>query len=228
MRVHFTSKSSNAKTGPIPVTTTSADTCPPSCPFKGNGCYASGGPLAMHWRKVTEGSRGDSLTDACQSIAALPEGTLWRHNQAGDLPGKGERIAPSQLRSLTRANAGRRGFTYTHKQPTRANLRLIREAVAGGFTINLSANGPADADRLAERAPGLPLVTVLPSDAADAKTHRTPAGRMITTCPATYRDDVTCSTCGLCQRANRGAIVGFPAHGSAHKRASLVASGMTV
>lgn len=47
---HFTRVSGNAKCGPIPVTTTSADSCPPTCSFKGNGCYAESGPLAMHWK----------------------------------------------------------------------------------------------------------------------------------------------------------------------------------
>ena len=42
-------------------------------------------------------------------------------------------------------------------------------------------------------------------------------------CPATYRDDISCATCGLCQRANRKVIVGFPAHGSRNKVASAIA-----
>ncbi len=49
--IAFTRVSSNAKTGPIPVTTTSEETCPVSCPLKRNGCYADAGPLALFWRK---------------------------------------------------------------------------------------------------------------------------------------------------------------------------------
>ena len=51
-QVHTTIKSANRKVGPIPVTTTSATTCPDVCPFNNaneGGCYANGGPLAMHW-----------------------------------------------------------------------------------------------------------------------------------------------------------------------------------
>lgn len=33
----FTLKSANSKTGPIPVTTTSSDTCPNSCALKASG-----------------------------------------------------------------------------------------------------------------------------------------------------------------------------------------------
>jgi len=45
MKFHIVEKSSNRKTGPIPVTTSPVETCPTSCPLKNNGCYAEGGPL---------------------------------------------------------------------------------------------------------------------------------------------------------------------------------------
>ena len=48
-------------------------------------------------------------------IAALPVNDLWRHNQAGDLPGDGELIDKPKLRQLIKANHGKRGFTYSHK-----------------------------------------------------------------------------------------------------------------
>lgn len=44
------------------------------------------------------------------------------------------------------------------------------------------------------------------------------------TCPATYRDDVTCATCGLCASTTRKVIVGFPAHGAAKRAAAAIAS----
>ena len=221
MYYHITPISSNAKTGPIPVTTTSSDSCPPSCPFAGGGCYAKSGPLAFHWRKVSEGERGGSLEDLTSFIRALPEGTLFRHNQAGDLPGKGEHVDARALRKIVQANTGRRGFTYTHKHERRGNLKLIKAANDGGFTVNLSANSPAHADELADTKAG-PVVCVL--DSATNKNTATPAGRKIVVCPATVRDDITCSTCGLCARANRSVIVGFPAHGVAKRKASAIAN----
>lgn len=214
MNVHLTLQSRNSKTGPIPVSTTSAETCPNSCPFKASGCYASaGGPLSMHWRAVNEGKRGGTWADFLTQIAKLPLGQLWRHNQAGDLPGQGNKLDVKALMELARANIGRRGFTYTHKT-LKANWPTIRKANAEGFTINLSANSPAHADKLS--ASGLPIVTVLPSsvDGAKTRTLTTPAGRTIAVCPATYNDSVTCASCQLCQRQNRKVIVGFPAHGA--------------
>ncbi len=69
-----------------------------------------------------------------------------------------------------------------------------------------------------------PVVTVLPDTVHGNVALHTPAGRRIVVCPATYREDVTCASCQLCQRADRKVIVGFPAHGASHKKASTVAS----
>lgn len=196
MRYHLTMKSRNAKTGGIPVSTTSADTCPACCPFntanKG-GCYADAGPLRINWKAVTEGRRGTDLEGFCAAIAALPEGTLWRHNQAGDLPGEGDTLDIEALFSLTDANRGRRGFTYTHK-PLRSGYEraAVRAANIDGFTVNLSANNLQHADELADLNVG-PVVAVLPSN--QNTNTRTPAGRKVVVCPATQRDDVTCASC---------------------------------
>jgi len=108
------------------------------------------------------------------------------------------------------------------------------EAIAGGFLVNLSANGPGHADALAEL--GLaPVVTILPHayarrrqslgrgkwkwtetigqyrDRITALPNHTPTGRRIAVCPAAYTD-TTCEACRACARP-REAIIGFPAHG---------------
>jgi hypothetical protein len=221
---HFTRKSQNAKTGPIPTTVTSATTCPDTCPLKAKGCYAKGGPLAIHWRAVTEGKRGGSLADLCASIAALPDGTLWRHNVAGDLPGEGDTIHKAAMLALIEANAGKRGFTYTHKPPHATNADLIRFANQKGFTVNLSANTLAHADRLMALNIG-PVVVVQDAIEGTRADTVTPDGHKVATCPATYRDDVTCATCGLCAARDRKVIVGFPAHGASKRAAAAIAKG---
>lgn len=225
--VSLTLKSGNEKTGPIPVSTTSATTCPKACPFSGTnegGCYAAGGPLAMHWRKVTEGQRGTDWAGFVAQVAALPDGQLWRHNQAGDLPGDGVTIDAEAFGELIEANRGRRGFTYTHYSPdVVANRTAIWYANQNGFTVNLSANSLAHADDLAAHGIG-PVVCVLPADATE-NTY-TPAGRKVVVCPATQRDDVSCATCQLCQRPSGmvgRVIVGFPAHGPSKRKADTVA-----
>ena len=206
--VHLTPKSANAKTGPIPVSTTTRATCPLDCAMR-DGCYAASGPLALHWSAVSSGARGTDWQTFVGAVAALPDGQLWRHNQAGDLPGDGHTVDPIALGELVRANQNRRGFTYTHYRDAQS-LEWIRHANQWGFTVNLSANSLTDADTLADTGAG-PVVCVLPSDTTE--NTRTPAGRRVVVCPATQRDDVSCATCQLCAR-QRDVVVGFPAHGT--------------
>jgi hypothetical protein len=117
------------------------------------------------------------------------------------------------------------------------NRRLIAAAVEGGFMVNLSADNPAHADELATLGIA-PVVTVLAHayaryamrhrfkrhkdlwgetigewrDRTSLLPRRTPNGRRIAICPATY-SDATCKSCGACTRP-RDAVIGFPAHGA--------------
>jgi len=225
MKVHTVDKSGNAKTGPIPVTTSGAQTCPTSCGLR-DVCYAKSGPLAMHWRAVTAGERGETWSRFLAWVRALPSGAPWRHNQAGDLPGVGNRIAAGKLAQLADAAAHTRGWTYTHKPLTDANVRAIDAFNAvEGMTVNVSVDRASDVD--APMGRGLPTVAMLPFDAP--RVTRSPGGRRIVACPATYRSDVQCASCGdgqpLCQRRERSYAIGFPAHGTRARAASDIAGG---
>jgi hypothetical protein len=113
---------------------------------------------------------------------------------------------------------------------------MIAAAVKAGFMINLSADSAANADALADIGIA-PVATVLgrayarrtvrrrhkrrPDEWAETIAEwrdrttllpvKTPAGRRIAICPATYTD-ATCKSCGACARM-REAVIGFPAHG---------------
>lgn len=222
MKFHLVLASGNSKTGPIPVSTTSSDTCPSDCPLQGKGCYAEHGPLGFHWNKVNRGERGLDFASFIELVSALPRRQLWRHNQAGDLPGLDNRIDAEMLRTLVAANRGKNGFTYTHKPMTKENMALVKESVRAGFTINLSADHLEDADELAELCIA-PVVVVLPHDAP--QTQRTPAGRTVIVCPAQIDDaNMNCARCGLCAIAGRKSIVGFKAHGTRARRVSIMAA----
>lgn len=230
----------NRKTGPIPVSMTDKSSCPSTCSFKGNGCYAEGGNVNIHWSGMKDGGRTKTLTleEFCGAIKSLPRNQLWRHNQAGDLPqselsaGQGTCIHWPSMHKLILANKGKRGFTYTHypwekthpkieAYPWAAedNLKVIRKANADGFTVNVSCESPEQADRAMSL--GLPAVLVVPEDAPNS--WHTPAGNLVKTCPAVLYDNVNCARCGLCQKQQlqgpKGEmrprhIVAFPAHGA--------------
>ena len=191
-RYHLTLKSGNTKTGPIPVSTSSAKLCPASCPFapaNGGGCYASSGPLALHWSKVTSGERGSSWKDFLQQIAELPIGQLWRMNQAGDIRDPKTAKGREQLQQLTEANRGRRGWTYTHHRLTPAAVTAVKSATADGFTVNASTETVAAADAAVSR--GLRAVTVVPSTDT-RRVWRSPDGNPVVTCPAQVHENMTC------------------------------------
>lgn len=182
----------------------------------------------MHWGKVTSGERGTGWDGFLEQIRGIQPGQLWRHNQAGDLPGEGDAIDREMLEGLTEANAGRRGYTYTHKPVIgmgameQSNRWAIRAALAGGFAVNLSGNDLAHADQLASLDLA-PVVVILPEHAPE--TTYTPAGRKVIVCPAQSREGITCATCQLCAVRTRSVIVGFRAHGQARKQVERVAAG---
>lgn len=206
----FVPVSHNRKLGPIPSSMTDRASCPPACPFMDSGCYAETNLLGWHFRRV--GQVGMTWTDFCDRIRRLPAGQIWRHNVAGDLPGKGDELDVDALALLVEANRGRLGFTFTHKPLKARRARVaIAAANAAGFTVNLSADNLRDADSKA--ALGIaPVAVVLPNGTTDSL--RTPAGRKVIVCPA-VTSHLTCERCQLCAKPQRKAIVGFPAHGVA-------------
>ena len=215
LRFHLTLKSSNTKTGPIPVSTSSRETCPDSCPFKRNGCYADGGPLAIHWQAVTDGSRGVPYADFLESIRRLPVGQLWRHNQAGDLWKPGTVTGRTALNALVDANHGRRGFTYSHHKRTPQTIRAFRAATAQGFTVNASCHNEREAD--AAMADGLRAAFIVPAD-DQRTTWKTAGGNRAVVCPAQRFDGMTCERCQLCYARPSNVAVVFRAHGAGRRK----------
>ena len=206
----FVPRSTNRKLGPMPCSYVEKTTCPPACPLMGAGCYGEAGPVSIHWNNVKTPWRA-----FLGQIKAIPAGVLWRHAVAGDLPGKGNSLDTTQLWQLIHANGDSRGFTYTHKplsQLYRQTIKWINEKTP--FTINLSADSLHEADQKAAWDVG-PVVVVVSSETV--LSTKTPAGRQVMICPATYNANINCQNCGICAKANRNFIVGFPAHGIKRK-----------
>ena len=194
------------------------------------GCYAEGGPLRIHWDKISRGEKGTDLNDLCHRIAKLPRNQLWRYGQAGDLPGVGDQIDHKGLLALAKANNNRPVIAFTHKPATEDNLSALKDANDLGFPVNLSADNLVEADELSDT--GLNTVVVL-DEAYGRRTSRgewsetlgeyrqriadlprhTPAGRKVAICPATYMD-TRCIDCRACStKGKRASVIGFPAHG---------------
>ena len=92
----------------------------------------------------------------------------------------------------------------------------------GGFTVNLSTENLADADK-AYNLEIAPVVTLLPLGAA--KVSYTPQNNKVVKCPADKKKGITCATCGICYISDREYIIGFEVHGTAKKSLDLIAKG---
>ncbi len=237
MRFHITFRSRNQKTGPMPVVTSSRDTCPRHCPLRDEGCYARHGPLGWHWTALDEGRTGHDLDTLLAHLKTLPPRTLWRYGQAGDLPGDGGRIDVEALDKIVHAQEGRNGYAYTHylasprnwslerwlrTSTARENAKAIAKANAAGFTVNLSAESLAHADALAALEVA-PVVAVVPEPGRESS--ETPEGRRVVPCPHYSSGRLRCDSCGLCARRGRDAIVALPASASLLNVVSVFALG---
>lgn len=220
MLVTLNPKSGNRKVGPIPVSTTEKGSCPTECAHLDTDCYARFGPLGMHWAKIKQGGRGDNWTAFCNRMRQFAPATLFRHNQAGDLPkNKRGTIHFSKVRQLVAAVKRLRGWTYTHYNPFKPdNAKAIKFCNDNGFTVNLSADSLQQADEY-HALQIAPVCVILPKDAPH-RGNKTPGGLPIVVCPAQTQDEMDCATCKLCTVRKRKSVVGFLAHGPASKRLS--------
>lgn len=216
MNYSFTMVSGNSKLGPMPAVISDKTTCPSHCPLKkenGGGCYAASGRVNLTWMKLN--NSGLDFNQMVEKIKSIPNGRIWRLNVAGDLAHKGDKIDGRKLNSIVKASKNKRGFCYTHHDPTiKGNAKAISAANKNGFTVNLSADNLDEADQFMDLGIA-PVVVVGPSDQKENTV--TPKGRKVVICP-NYTHNVQCIDCGLCQKADRSVIVMFPAHGIAFKK----------
>ena len=219
-----TFSSSNPIAGPTMVTTSPRSSCPSACPLRKSVatqslCYAEHGHLGgFIWSGLDRSPIGSSFGNSIRvyslkqflvAIRFLMPGSVWRHNQAGDLaPDAYGNIDREQLLQIADANNDRRGFTFTHHDVLNNlyNRRTVKLANDAGFRVNLSANTIEHADRLFALKIA-PVVTIIPK--TQKTNFTTPAGNLVVVCPARNRVGITCSTCKLCTR-KRNVIVGLP------------------
>ena len=182
------------------------------------GCYAMTGPLALHWNKVSDGSRGKSWRDHLADLATLPLFSPLRLNQSGDLPHSAGKISRRYLVALLQVIKRRKlqAWTYTHHDLAKGeNAELLRRAFRSGLTINVSTESVAAAD--AAIAAGLPAMITVPSTETRS-TWRTPERNLVMVCPAHCRA-TDCSQCMRCHKRGKRVIVAFTAHGTRKKKA---------
>lgn len=225
MQSALTLPSGNSKTGPIAVSTTARESCPPTCPLHDNGCYGEDYRTRLHWDRVSRQERGTTYEHFVRQVQALPSYTMLRHNVTGDLIHRSGAVVTSALLALAAASRHlAAAWTFTHHLRTPANRAAFQAAAAAGLVVNCSTESRSEAARLHNS--GMPAVCVVPPDAPAVFHHD---GVRFVVCPASRKgSDIQCINCGgrygkpLCAQANRPFVITFPAHGQ-HKELAAAA-----
>lgn len=208
----LTQVSHNKKTGPIAVSSTGWSSCPPTCGAR-EICYAKKGyHTRLHGDKITRQERGVPPEQFIRQVAALPPGTLFRHNVSGDLWHHEGMLSRNLLRHLTEATQHlKAAWTYTHHRPNSLNQVAIRTANRNGFTVNVSADDLDSAVDFKRR--GYPVVCIV-KDMPESFEHK---GVTFIRCPHQVDGGKTqCMGCGngtpLCSIPDRHFVVAFEEH----------------
>lgn len=216
----LTPVSGNSKTGPIPVTSRTMDTCPTDCPFypeRSGGCYGTGrlfGITRKHANTLTE-------KDLDARLAKVRKGARYlRDRVVGDVLTPDGDVDFDYIAAIARAGAraGLRVFGYTHawRRFTADDVTRIKQE---GYTMNASCETEQDV----QRAVDLGMPVVLTGDEWDD--GQMVAGKRVVTCPAQTGQTESCATCGLCASPNRKAVVRFMVHGVARNKAGASIDG---
>jgi hypothetical protein len=206
--------SANAKLGPVSATYASQASCPTSCPWYRNGCYAEAGLVGYQTRRLNRSALRGALRIAqaeARAIDGLTGDRLLRLHVVGDArtAAAARTLGAAARRYAARGNLPRRGrkvWTYTHA------WRAVPRA-SWGEAVSVLASVETVRDARAAMAKGYAAAVVV---AAFERPSAYPIdGVTVLPCPNQTRG-VTCRDCGLCRDDERlraaGLVIAFQAH----------------
>ena len=232
--------SSNKKTGDIMQSYSSRSTCPKSCVFKNNGCYADGYHTRMVWDRCEDRNDARYVINGEHLKLGLLEGAfnklrknptrdsiLFRHNVAGDIAIEGTSlIDANRVDAIAGAIEGAnkvvgeiiKGYTFTHCTLDLHASDIIHDAAHKGFLINASCETVEEV----KYAKALGINAVIASvDPKETEKELKAMGLYGAQCPAQIKEGMDCNHCQLCAK-NRKAVIIFAVHGNASKKAAKV------
>lgn len=207
--------SDNAKTGLVHATYASQNSCPSSCPLRGNGCYAEHGPMGIWTSKVKNAGPDATPIEVAQAEAIAIDKTLsgrldLRLHVVGDCA-TNEAAAIVSEAALHVLRKDRQAWSYTH-----AAADVERRAWG---KVSVLASGERPEQILAYQNKGYATAMVVDKFEGDKLYQRD--GLKILPCPNQTRG-VKCVDCRLCLDDSRlhkqGITIGFTPHGSRAKR----------
>jgi hypothetical protein len=210
-------KSSNAKVGDVSVTLASQASCPSICPFRGSGCYAESGPMALHTNRLNSDPITSSIAIAQQEAAAIRNLSGKRHlrlHTVGDCrTDRAARIVALAAAEFS-AKHGKVAWSYTHSWRTVSRKSWMQVSVLA------SCETMQDIQEAQDR--GYATAIVVEHHPENGRAYKV-GEQTIIPCPQQTRENVTCASCGLCRRDGdllaRKQTIAFAVHGAGKKRA---------
>lgn len=207
-----TEKSANRKIGPVSTTYASQASCPKSCPFFNNGCYAEGGLVGIHTAKLnkatTAGTRPIDVARAEAAAIGTLSGTRpMRLHIVGDCRTVMATLTVAKAVREYIAKAGQKVWTYTHA------WRKVPRIAWDGVSVLASCENTTDAKKAMKR--GYAAAIVVDHHESD-KAYKVD-GLTVIPCPEQTGKAASCADCRLCWNdtalRNRSAVIAFAAHG---------------
>lgn len=208
------STSANRKLGPVATTHATQESCPVSCPFLGQGCYAERGPMgAFITKRLNEAAVGHDEFEVAlaesDAIDAMPTvvGRPLRLHTVGDCSSDlSARIVTAAAERYT-SRGGGQSWTYTHA------WRDVQRESWHGVSVLASCETPEDVEAAHERGYATALVV---NEFRERKRYRH-NGVDLLPCPEETGAATSCAECRLCLNDGRlrseRLTIGFAVHG---------------
>jgi hypothetical protein len=216
-------QSKNIKTGLVSATYASIDaTCPKSCPFMGEGCYAQIGMVGIHTVRFNRKYNRARNPITPETVAREEAGLIKKATEEGKnlLPlrlhvaGDLRTNKAAQLIRTAVKNWNNPVWSYTH-----AWRNVDRKSWGDTISVLASCETQEQAELAMKRGYAVAMVT---GPHLSPKAYTAPNGIKIIPCPAQTHDNVTCVSCKLCwndkKLLDQRAVIGFEVHGVMKRR----------
>lgn len=198
------------------ATYVSQQSCPRSCPFLNNGCYAEQGMTGIHTKRLNKGKASPlalAKEEHCQILGLAGDKPLRLH-VVGDCKTTAAARWVSMAAEVYQSRHEMPVWTYTHA------WRDVPREAWGEVSVLASCETEEQAEQAMQA--GYAACITLPALPTRGRAWKTWRGHTIIPCPEQTRRSDSCTTCRLCwddkALRDRRAVIGFGAHGSGRKR----------
>ena len=210
--------STNSKTGKVSATYAPIETCPSSCPFLNNGCYAQTSHTGMHASRLGKNARKNKITTPLKlakieadAIRNLKGENDLRLHVVGDC--KTSKAAEVLAKASAEHNAknGKKVWTYTHA------WREIPREKFGNISVLASCETLEECKQAMKRGYAASIVRLKPFNGTMPF-----AGLKMTACKEITKS-IQCDKCRMCMNdkklLNNNEVICFFPHGTGTAKA---------